>query len=170
MKILGICGSLQASSANLNLLRQAAQWVPEGVTFCLYDGLRDLPHFNPDIEKERAPPAVVLTMREEIASSDALFIACPEYGFSLPGSLKNAIDWLIGSGELECKIIAVTAATVSPERGRMGLEALLGTLRAVKARVVGGEPIARGPAFEHELRALLGALIDKVRAEAAQDS
>jgi chromate reductase len=162
LKILGICGSLQSASANLELLHRAARLMPDGVELSIYDGLRDLPHFNPDIEKDGVP-AAVMKLREEIASSAALIIACPEYGFSLPGSLKNAIDWLIGSGELESKIIAVTASTASPERGRLGLEALCGTLRAVKARMVGGVPIARGPAFDSEVHVLVNALIDAAR-------
>ncbi|HRI67247.1 MAG TPA: NADPH-dependent FMN reductase [Polyangium sp.] len=164
MKILGICGSLQAVSTNLELLHHAARFMPEGVTLCLYDGLRDLPHFNLDLEKIEVPPAVA-QLREEIASSAALLIACPEYGYSLPGSLKNAIDWLIGSGELECKIIGVTASTTSPERGRMGLEALCTTLRAVKARMVGGAPITRGPTFETELQTFVTALMAEIQLE-----
>lgn len=137
--------------------------VPEGVELVLYDGIRELPLFNPDIETSGAPPAVG-EWRRAIAASDALLIASPEYGHSLPGALKNAIDWVIGSGELERKVVGVTAATVSPERGRLGLQALRGALGAVSARIVGGEPIARGPSFERELAALLGALIDAARA------
>ncbi|MGK3971355.1 NADPH-dependent FMN reductase [Sorangium sp. So ce118] len=163
MRILGICGSLQARSSNLTLLRTARAMAPEGVELVLYDGIRELPLFNPDIETSGAPPAVG-EWRRAIAASDALLIASPEYGHSLPGALKNAIDWVIGTGELERKVVGVTAATVSPERGRLGLQALRGTLGAVSARVVGGEPIARGPSFERELAALLGALIDAARA------
>ncbi|WP_438010745.1 NADPH-dependent FMN reductase [Sorangium sp. So ce321] len=163
MRILGICGSLQARSSNLMLLHTARAMAPEGVELVLYDGIRELPFFNPDIEASGAPPAVG-EWRRAIAASDALLIASPEYGHSLPGALKNAIDWVIGTGELERKVVGVTAATVSPERGRLGLQALRGTLGAVSARVVGGEPIARGPSFERELAALLGALIDAARA------
>lgn len=158
MKILGICGSLQAKSANLSLLQTATTLVPPGVELVLYDGIRDLPLFNPDLETDGAPPPVT-ALRRAIAESDALLIASPEYGHSLPGALKNAIDWLIGSGELECKVIAVTASTPSADRGRRGLEALKGTLGAVKARIVGGEPIARGPSADEELAALLRALV-----------
>ncbi|WP_437931387.1 NADPH-dependent FMN reductase [Sorangium sp. So ce291] len=163
MRILGICGSLQARSSNLTLLHTASAMAPEGVELVLYDGIRELPLFNPDIEASGAPPAVG-EWRRAIAASDALLIASPEYGHSLPGALKNAIDWVIGTGELERKVVGVTAATVSPERGRLGLQALRGTLGAVSARVVGGEPIARGPSFERELAALLGALVDAARA------
>ena len=163
MRILGVCGSLQAKSSNLSLLQMASSMVPEGIEFVLYDGIRDLPHFNPEIEASGVPPAVA-DWRRAIAASDALLIASPEYGHSLPGALKNAIDWVIGSGELERKVTGVTAATPGRERGRLGLQALRGTLGAVSARIVGGEPIARGPSFESELQALLSALIDAARA------
>src|SRR5437870_1396517 len=101
MRILAICGSLQARPANLALLRSAAANAPAGVEVVLFDGLRDLPHFNPDLEPEGAPPPpAVAAWRRALAESDGVLIATPEYGFSLPGALKNGIDWTIGSGEL----------------------------------------------------------------------
>lgn len=163
MRILGICGSLQARSGNLSLLELAGSLLPEGASLVLYDGLRSLPHFNPDLEAEGGAPESVRSLRREVAASDALLIACPEYGHSLPGALKNAIDWLIGSGELERKVIAVTASTVGHGRGVMGLAALKVTLGAVSARIVGGEPLARGAALEADLRALLEALAREVQ-------
>lgn len=169
MKILGICGSLQEKSSNLTLLQTAARLMPPDATLVLYEGLADLPHFNLDIEAAGEVPPAVQTLREAIAASDALLIASPEYGFSLPGSLKNAIDWLIGSGELESKIVGVTASTPAPERGRRGLEALCNTLGAVKARIVGGLPIARGPHFEAEVASLVAALVAKVHEPPASD-
>jgi len=158
VRILGISGSLQAASANLSLLQTAQELVPEGVELLLFDGIRDLPLFNPDLEAAGVPPSVE-TWRRAIADSDALLIASPEYGYSLPGALKNAIDWVIGSGELERKLIAVTASTTSPERGVRGLQALLVTLAAVKARIIGGTPIARSPSASQELKSLLDNLI-----------
>jgi NAD(P)H-dependent FMN reductase len=77
----------------------------------------------------------------------------------LPGSLKNAIDWLIGSGELESKLVAITAAVPAKERGQRGLHALRDTLGAVNARIIGGEPIARGPDFESAVGELVVALV-----------
>jgi NAD(P)H-dependent FMN reductase len=156
MKILGICGSLQAQSKNLALLHTAARLVPAGVEFALFDGLRDLPHFNPDIEAET--PDSVRQWRQALAASDAVLIASPEYGFSLPGALKNAIDWVIGSAELEGKVVAITAAVVGPERGRRGLQALRDTLTAVRATIVGGEAIPVGPTFEDQVGELVRAL------------
>jgi chromate reductase len=93
-----------------------------------------------------------------------VLIASPEYGHSLPGALKNAIDWVIGSGELERKVVAITAAVPGPERGRLGLQALRQTLGAVSARIVGGEPITRGPGFEQEVAELVRALVEAARA------
>ena len=159
MRILGLCGSLQRKSSNGALLEVAARALPADVSFEIYDGLRDLPHFDPDIEKDGPAPAPVTELRRAIAKSEALLIACPEYGHSLPGSLKNAIDWLIGSGELESKLVAITAAVPAPERGRRGLKALRDTLGAVSARIVGGEPIVRGPDFEAEVGKLVAALV-----------
>jgi len=160
MHILAICGSLQAKSSNLTLLQLAAAKAPDGVQVELYDGLRDLPHFNPDLTRDgdEHAPGAVLELRRAVARSDALLIAMPEYGHSLPGSLKNAIDWLIGTGELEGKLVAITSAVAVVERGRRGLAALRTTLGAVSARVAFQEPIARGPDFELELSKLLGLL------------
>lgn len=165
MRILAICGSLQAKSSNLTLLHKAAAAAPEGVEITIFDGLRDLPHFNPDVE-ETGEPAAVRRWRSALADCDAILIASPEYGHSLPGALKNGIDWAIGSGELERKIVAVTAAVPAPERGRLGLQALKQTLGAVSAAIVGGEPIAKGPEFEREIAELVRALVDAVKTHA----
>ncbi len=157
-RILALCGSLQANSRNSQLLQVAIAAAPVGVVIEAFDGLVRLPHFNPDLEANGTLPEVD-ALRRAVAESDALLIASPEYGHSLPGVLKNAIDWLIGTGELESKIVAITAAVPGPERGRKGLKALRDTLGAVSAKIIGGEPIARGPNFEREVRALLGELI-----------
>jgi NAD(P)H-dependent FMN reductase len=158
MKILGICGSLQRASGNLALLNAAAAATPPGVELIVFDGLGDLPHFNPDVDASGAPESV-LRWRRALADCDAVLIASPEYGFSLPGALKNAIDWVIGSGELEGKVVAITAAVPSPERGRRGLQALRDTLSAVRATIVGGEPIAKGESFDNRVADLVRALI-----------
>ena len=164
MRILAICGSLQEKSSNLTLLRWASANAPPGVEVELYDGLRDLPHFNPDLEREGSPSAVA-ELRQAVAAADALLIAMPEYGHSLPGSLKNAIDWLIGSGELERKRVAITSAVAGPLRGRLGLAALRATLGAVSAQIVFQEPIARGPNFESRIAGMLASLIAAGQAE-----
>ena len=159
MRVLAVCGSLKAASGNLALLRTAAASMPPGVDVVFFDGLGDLPHFNPDLEASGEPESVA-RWRRALSESDAVLIACPEYGFSLPGSLKNAIDWVIGSGELEQKVVGITAATTAPERGRRGLQALRETLSAVRATIVGGEPIPNGVGLKSQVAALATALIE----------
>jgi chromate reductase, NAD(P)H dehydrogenase (quinone) len=161
VRILGVCGSLQARSANLALLKTAGAVAPAGVEVVIFDGLGSLPHFNPDIEASGPSPAVH-GWRCALAEANAVLIASPEYGFSLPGALKNGIDWVIGSGELERKIVAITAAVAHRERGQRGLESLRNTLNAVSARIIGGEPIVRGPKFETEVSVLLRALVHEI--------
>lgn len=139
---------------------------PDGVDVVIFDGLRDLPLFNPDLEVAGPVPPAVQTWRRALAGSDAVLIATPEYGHSLPGALKNGIDWAIGSGELERKVVAITASTKHPERGLRGLAALRDTLLAVSATIVGGEPIVRGATFEADVRALLANLVDAAHAAA----
>jgi chromate reductase len=161
MRVLAVCGSLQATSGNLELLKMAAAAAPPGVEIVIVDGLRNLPHFDPDIEAGGAPESVS-QWRLAVSESDAVLIASPEYGFSLPGALKNGIDWLIGSGELEQKVVAITSAVAGPERGRRGLEAIRVTLSAVSARIVAGEPIPKGPECESQVAALVRSLVKAV--------
>jgi chromate reductase len=158
MRLLAISGSLQAASGNLALLKCAAASAPDGVEVVIFDGLRDLPHFNPDVEAS-GPPSSVLEWRRALSGSDAVVIATPEYGFSMPGALKNGIDWVIGSGELYRKVVATTAAVPQADRGRGSLGVLRHALTAVDARIVGGDPIVRGPTFEGEVAALVRAVI-----------
>ena len=162
MLILALCGSLQQKSGNLSLLQRAASLAPPGVEVRLCDDLRSLPHFDPDLEQQGELEKVT-RWRRALAEADALLIACPEYGHSLPGALKNGIDWLIGSGELERKVVAITASVNFPERGTRGLSALRQTLQAVSARIVGGAPIVRGPSFDADVAALLAQLIAEAR-------
>lgn len=91
MRVLGISGSLRRGSHNRRLLRTAAALLPSGVELVEWDGLRDLPAFDQDLEA--APPSVVRDFFAAIEDADALLIATPEYNSSLPGALKNAIDW-----------------------------------------------------------------------------
>jgi NAD(P)H-dependent FMN reductase len=159
MRILAICGSLKAESANRRLLTVAAASASPGVAVILSDALRALPHFDPDLEANDVP-ASVAQWRDEVAGADALLIASPEYPHSPPGVLTNGIDWLLGSGELERTVIANTAAVPGPGRGRRGLQALRDTLAAVSATIVGGEPIPVGPDFERHVRILVRDLIE----------
>lgn len=92
MRVLGISGSLRRGSHNLSLLRAAAAELPPSAELVDYDGLADLPAYSEDIDTETPPPAVQ-TLRQAIATADAVIIATPEYNGSVPGALKNALDW-----------------------------------------------------------------------------
>jgi len=91
MRILGISGSARRDSHNTKLLRAAAETLPAGVELVEWEGLTALPIFDEDLEAER--PAAVDSLIEAIASADAVLIATPEYNHSIPGGLKNALDW-----------------------------------------------------------------------------
>ena len=99
MRILGISGSLRASSSNTALLQAAAVLAPEGITITLYDGLSQLPQFNPDLDDEtvRRP---CNDWRASLRAADGVVFSTPEYAHGVPGALKNALDWVVGSGEL----------------------------------------------------------------------
>jgi len=88
----------------------------------------------------------------------------------LTKDLKNAIDWVIGSGELEGKVVAITAAVPAPERGRRGLQALRDTLSAVRVTIIGGEPIPAGPTRDRDVAQLVRALIAAVAAAHRESS
>ena len=91
VRVLGFAGSLRTASANRGLLRVAAEALPEGMELEVFD-LAPIPLYNGDVEAKGFPEPVQ-AFRERIAAADALLIACPEYNYSMPGVLKNAIDW-----------------------------------------------------------------------------
>ena len=92
MRVLGVSGSLRRDSHNTSLLRAAAISLPPGIDLELYDGLGDLPHYDADLDVDPAPDPVE-RLREAIADVDGVLIATPEYNGSIPGALKNALDW-----------------------------------------------------------------------------
>lgn len=139
MRLLGISGSLQARSSNKALLEVAAAVTDGDVEIVLFDGLADIPAFNPDTDP--APPAVE-AFRARVRSADGLVIATPEYAFGLPGSLKNALDWLVGSGELYEKRVVVLSGAPSPERGANARADLERTLGGQGANVLASTTIA----------------------------
>ncbi|MCL2770309.1 MAG: NAD(P)H-dependent oxidoreductase [Solirubrobacterales bacterium] len=115
LRILGISGSLREGSHNTNLLRAAAGELPPEVEFVIYDGLRELPPYDADrdLDGERADPAVA-KLREAIAGADGVVIATPEFNGSIPGVLKNALDWAsrpFPDNSLRGKPVAVIGAS-----------------------------------------------------------
>jgi chromate reductase len=169
MRVLGLSGSLRAGSYNTQLLRAAEEVLPEDVELELYDGLRELPPYDQDVEDDGAP-APVQDLRARIADADALLIATPEYNGSLPGLLKNAIDWASrprGEASLANKPVAVIGASTGAFGGVWAQADTRKVLGIAGARVVEGE-VAIGHAQEKfvgrrlvdpELRAQLGELM-----------
>src|SRR2546421_8066297 len=92
MKVLAISGSLRAASHNRARLRAAAEMAPEGTEFELYEGLEHLPPYNEDRDNDD-PPAEVARLREAIETADAVLFSTPEYNGTMPGQLKQAVDW-----------------------------------------------------------------------------
>jgi NAD(P)H-dependent FMN reductase len=127
MRILAISGSLRARSSNGALLEAARRLAPPGIDVFITDAPRTLPHFNPDDDTDPLPSAVV-AWRTEVAAADAVLICSPEYARGVPGSLKNALDWLVSGFEIIGKPIgSINASPVATT----GQGALLATLRTI---------------------------------------
>src|SRR5881409_1659401 len=113
MNVLGISGSLRRDSHNTSLLQTAAELLPDGVELELWDGLKAVPPYDEDDDVEPAPAAVT-ELRDAIAGADAVLVATPEYNSSIPGQLKNALDWAsrpFKTNVLRNKPVAVVGAT-----------------------------------------------------------
>lgn len=174
MHLVAISGSLRANSTNTQLIRATAALAPATVTFTVYEGLDDLPHFSPERDGDAPPPAVV-HWRNLLQSADALLICTPEYAFGIPGTLKNALDWTVSSGSLNTKPVAAITASPLYGGGANAHAALLLTLSALGANVPEGgtltvpavksklnaEGIVTDPALTQSLRAVLEALLQQ---------
>lgn len=171
--IVAISGSLKSTSANTNILREMAKIAPENVIINIVEGLDHLPHFNPEIIQEIA---AVTDFRNQIKAADAVIFSTPEYAFGVPGVLKNALDWLVSSGELNGK--AVAAISVSPMHtgGDKALASLLLILSAlgtntsqnaalaigtIKSKIDGTGQITDTETLE-ELKAVLASLLESI--------
>lgn len=132
MRLLTISGSLRAVSSNTTLLDAVALVAPDDLHVTRYDGLAELPPFNPDLDVEPAHPAVA-RYRAALVAADAIVISSPEYAHGVPGALKNALDWVVGSGELIARPIAVL--NPSPFSG-FAYPQLVETLTVMSARVI----------------------------------
>lgn len=142
MKVLGISGSLRRDSHNTKLLRAAGEMFrSEGAEFEIYPDLKLVPPYDEDDDGEPAPAAVA-RLRAAVAGADALFFTTPEYNSSVPGQLKNAVDWLsrpIASNVLRNKPVAVIGASTGMFGAVWAQAELRKTLAASGARVIEGE-------------------------------
>jgi chromate reductase len=168
MRILAVSGSLRADSHNTSLLRAAIEAAPEGVELQLWEGIGDLPIYDQDRDDSREVPESVRRLREEWGAADAILFATPEYNGSVPGGLKNAIDWA-SRPKFEAALTNQTVAVVGASTGQFGalwaqtdLKKILG---AAGARVVGTEiPVSRAhEKFDSEGRLLDGEIFEQLR-------
>jgi chromate reductase len=170
MLVLGISGSLRRDSHNTRLLRAAGQVArARGAEFEIFDGLKAIPPYDEDDDVGEGPAAVA-RLREAIARADAVLFATPEYNSSIPGVLKNAIDWAsrpAGAGALRNKPVAVIGASMGMFGAVWAQAELRKVLAATGARVADAE-LAIGHAHEH--LGPLGHPVDPAQRQALRDS
>jgi chromate reductase, NAD(P)H dehydrogenase (quinone) len=149
MRVLAVSGSLRRASYNTLLLQEAERLAPAGVDFDWYEELESVPPYNEDRDVGEAPPAAA-RLREAIDAADALLIATPEYNASIPGQLKNAVDWAsrpVRKGALWGKPVMVIGASTGTYGAVWALAELRKVLATAGARVVDAE-VAVGHAAE----------------------
>jgi chromate reductase, NAD(P)H dehydrogenase (quinone) len=166
MKILAISGSLRFGSYNAALARAARDLAPRDAEVELFEGLARLPHYDQDLDERNAsPPPAVRTLRERIEDADALLFVTPEYNGSVPGVLKNAIDWASArhrGSSLENKTVAIAGVTTGQYGAIWAQQDLRKILGISGARVIHGElPVARATEVFDDR----GTLVDPLVAE-----
>lgn len=176
MRILGISGSLRRDSHNTKLLQAAAEELPPGAELELFDGLKAVPPYDEDDDFEPAP-AAARALREAIADADALLIATPEYNASIPGQLKNALDWAsrpFPDNVLRGKPVAVIGASTGMFGAVWAQAELRKVLGVSGARVLDHEvplPMAAhafdgdGTLLNNDVRGRLRALLEELVAD-----
>ena len=145
MEVLGISGSLRRDSHNTNLLRAAAELVDGETAFELWEGLKAVPPYDADDDVAEAPAAVA-ELRAAIAGADAVLFATPEYNSSIPGQLKNALDWVsrpLATNPLRNKPVAVVGASTGAFGAVWSQAELRKVLAAIGARVLDCEVACR---------------------------
>ncbi|WP_313526294.1 NADPH-dependent FMN reductase [Shinella sp.] len=127
MKILAVSGSARRLSTNTALLRALQVIAPDGITVRVYDGIGDLPVFSPDLEGTDLPDSV-RQFQQAIAECDGLILSSPEYVRSIPGGLKNAIDWLVSGDQVVGKPIVLVHASHRGDDMLAALRTVLSTI------------------------------------------
>lgn len=127
-KILAIPGSLRSDSSSYVVLNIVREMIPDEIAFEIFEGIGDLPHFNDPKET----PVSVVNFKSKLKEAGGIVVCTPEYAFGVPGSLKNALDWTVGSGEFYQKPVALITASSYGEKGH---QALLNIFTAIAADV-----------------------------------
>ena len=179
MKILGISGSLRADSHNTKLLRAAAELLPREVEFEQWTDLKAVPPYDEDDDVQPGPAAVT-ELKAAIAEADAVLFATPEYNASIPGVLKNALDWVsrpLATNPLRNKPVAVVGASTGAFGAVWAQAELRKVLAAIGARVVEGEVAVghsptrfddNGTLVDEDLREQLGEVVDALVSAVAE--
>jgi NAD(P)H-dependent FMN reductase len=128
LRVLGISGSLRRVSLNTAVLNAMAALAPKGVEVAVYGSLEALPAFNPD--RENDPIDAVADFRTRLQEADGILFSTPEYAHALPGAFKNAIDWVIGTGELVEKPVALVNPSPRSTYAQDSLREILATVSA----------------------------------------
>ena len=176
MKLLLISGSLRANSTNSAVLRTVAALATDQVRAVLYGGINDLPHYNPDLDVEPLPAAVT-ALRSQLREADAVLFCTPEYAGDLPGSFKNALDWMVGGTEIGGMPVGWinVSSPASPKGGEDAHNSLRRVLGYVTAKIVEEAcvrlPLQRsdvgvdGLIGSPEIRRQLAGVMDRLAAE-----
>ncbi len=135
MNLLAISGSMRATSSNMAIVRAAARLSPAGVTVTPYEGVAALPHFSPDLDIDPLPPTVI-ELRAAVGAAAGLVIATPEYAHGMPGSLKNALDWLVSATEpIDKPVLLISASPAGAVHAHAQFSEVL---RTMSMRLVDG--------------------------------
>jgi len=127
--ILAISGSLRTRSTNLTIIENIAEMFSGRINVTIYNGLARLPHFNPDLE-QTSPVREVADFRRQIRAADGVLICTPEYVFSIPGALKNALEWTVGTSDFAGVPVALVTASSLGEKTHESLFLVLKTIEA----------------------------------------
>lgn len=172
LQILAISGSLRAGSSNTTLLRATEKLAPPDVFVQHCDAVAALPHFNLDLDNESPPPSVQ-GFRAQLKACDGALICSPEYAHGVPGSLKNALDWMVSSGEFMGKPVALLNASTSASHAQSQLQETLSVMMAqvvpnaslrvpLSRNSMSVEEMLQTPAIADVLRASLDALLKAI--------
>ena len=139
INILAISGSLKSTSANTNVLWAISKIATQNVRVNIFEGLDKLPHFNPELANDID---AVNSFRQQLSDADGVIFSTPEYAFGVPGVLKNALDWVVSSGELNEKPVVAISASPLYSGGDKALASLLLTLTALGTNMGAGSALS----------------------------
>jgi chromate reductase len=127
--IFAIIGSASGNSSNLKLVEQVATLTKDDFALTIFDSLRELPHFNPELSLDNTPK-IILDFRESIYKADGILICTPEYVFSIPSGLKNAIEWCVSTTVFSGKPTGLITASANGQKGHEELKLIMRTVDA----------------------------------------